>query len=270
MEIYIESFIIQNILINFCLLKMIYFTIKNKTSFFKLLLASLVGTIPSVFIICFLNSTLILNITKFITAGTMLGIAFKQSKKQFVFSFILLFLYTYTFGGLITSLNSNVYYTSFGAVMTSKFSLEVICLIFIMFSYIFELVLKNIKLKISTSNLIYNLTLTQANNRIKINAYMDTGNFLNINGQPVLILDLNTYLKLTKTNLLNFLTIKTNTISTETVNGNRDLKTFNIDKIEIKNGKKVTILNNQIVAINTTNCFKDTNYQALLSPLFLN
>ena len=76
-------------------------------------------------------------------------------------------------------------------------------------------------------------------------------------------------LKLTKKNLIDFLTEKTNTVLTGTVSGQNNLKIINIDKLEIKNGKNKTTLNNPFVAINTTNCFKNTNYQALLSPLFL-
>ena len=269
MEIYIETFLIQNILINFCLIKLVYITTKSKSSFFKILLSSTIGSISSVISVIFLDNNIFLNITKFITAISMIAVAFKQNKKQFITNIILLFIYTYAFGGLITSLSSQTYYTSFGAIMTSKFSIELICVLVIVATYIFELVLRNLKLKIKTNNLLYNLTLTQGKNSIKVNAYLDTGNFLNHNGQPVLILDLDAYLKLTKINIISFYTTKTEEIKTGTVNGHNNLKIFRIDKMEIKNGKSKTELKNQIIAINTTNCFKNTNYQALLSPLFL-
>ena len=268
MEIYVETFILQNILINFCLLKLVYLTTKSKTSFVRLLLASIVGTIPSAYAMLFL-STNMLNLVKVLTSLTMISIAYVQTAKQFFFNILLLFLFTYAFGGIITSLGSSTYYTSFGAIITSKFSLETICIIFIVFTYIFELIVKHLKLKITTNNLIYNLTITHLNKTIKINAYLDTGNFINYNGDPIIILDLETYLKLTNTNLINFLTTKTETVNTSTINGNNNLKVFKIDEIKIKNGKKQIKLKNQMVAINTTNCFKNTNYQALLSPLFL-
>lgn len=269
MTIYIEIFLLQNILINFCLLKLVFLTTKSKTSFIKLLTASIIGSTSSVLAIYFLTNTALINLTKFFTSITMLSVAFKQTKKQLTFNIILLFLYTYAFGGMITSLSNNVHYTNFSAVMTSKFSLELICVLFIVFTYIFELVVKHLKMKVKTNSLIYNLTITQGTNSIKINAYLDTGNFLNHNGQPVLILDLNAYLKLTKTNLINFYTSKTEEIQTFTVSGKNNLKLFNIDKIEIQNNKNKIELKNQIVAINTTNCFKNANYQALISPLFL-
>jgi sigma-E processing peptidase SpoIIGA len=234
-----------------------------------MLTASIVGTIPSILIVLFLNNNLIINIIKFICAFIMLSFAFTQTKKQFIFNYILLFIYTYSLGGIITSLNSNAYYTNFGIVTTSKFSLEQICIIALIFTYILELSVKHLKLKFNTNSLIYSLTLTNEAKSVKINAYLDTGNFLNHNGQPVLILDLNIFLKLTNQNLITFLTSKTQTINTNTVTGTNQLKIFKVDEIKIQNGKTKNILKNQLVAINTTNCFKNTNYQALLSPLFL-
>ena len=269
MEIYIETFILQNVLINFCLLKLIYLTTKPKTSFLKMIVACLIGSFSSVIIIMFLNNVFILNLCKFITATIMLILAFKQSKKHFIFNFILLFLYTYAFGGIISSFGATQYFGTFGTVTTSKFSLEFICIVFIIFTYIFELVVKQLKLKIKTNSLVYNLTLTLNDNSIKINAYLDTGNFINYNGQPVLILDINSYLKLTKMNLIEFLSTKSNEIKTATVNGNNSLKLVQIDTLELNINKTNIKLDKPYVAINTNNCFKNTNYQALLSPLFL-
>ena len=269
MVIYIEIFILQNILINFCLLRLVYLTTKSKTSLFKLILSCIIGTIPSVLAVVILSNNLTINLIKIITATTMISIAFNQNKKEFVFNFILLYLYTFAFGGIILNLSSNSYLTNFGYVTTSKFSLKIICVIFAIFTYFFELSVKHLKLKFSTNSLIYNLTITHSNKTIKLNAYMDTGNFLNHNNQPVLILDLNTYLELTNTNLLSFITKKTEQISTSTVNGENNLKLFRVDEIKFKINKKEIKLNNQYVAINSSNCFKNTNYKALLSPLFL-
>jgi len=259
----------QNILINACLLKLIHSTTKNKTTFFKIFLASLVGSISSVLVITFIENNFILNITKFITAFFMILIAFKQSKKQIISNIILLYLYTYAFGGLVTSFNSQTYHTEFGIITSSKISLELICSLILISTFIFDMVLKHIKFKIKTNSLIYKISLTQNNNTININAYLDTGNFLNHNGKPILLLDINSYLKLTKSNLISFYTSNTETIKTSTVTGNNKLKIFCVDKIQIKNKKSRIELKNQLVAINTTNCFKNANYQALLSPLFL-
>lgn len=268
MTIYIESFLIQNTLINLCLLKLINTTTKTSTTFFKLLFASIVGATSSIVVIFFFNNTLIVNALKLFTAILMITLAFKQGKKQFLTNLILLFLFTYCFGGLITNFSTQTYQTSFGIITTSKINLEFICISIFVLTYIFELVLKHIKTNLKINKLIYTTTLTLGNNTIKINSYLDTGNMLNIAGSPVLILNLDDFLKLSNMNIINFHLSKTQEISTSTVNGNKKLKVFNVDKIELSNGKHSSCFINTPVAISHTN-FQNTNYQALISPLFL-
>lgn len=269
MEIYVEIFLIENILINFCLLKLINSTTKSSTNFFKLFLSSFLGATSSILIIYFIESTLILNIFKLLTATLMISVCFKQSKKQFITNLILLFLFTYTLGGLITNLNSKTHITPLSVMVFNKFSLEIICVIITLATYIFDLVCRHLRLNIKTTNLLYNLTLTQNNKSIKINAYLDTGNFLNHNGQPVLLLDIKAFLKLTNTNLIDFYLTESEKISAGTINGTNYLKIFKIDKVKIQNKTTNIELKNQIIAINTNSSFKNKNYQALLSPLFL-
>lgn len=269
MTIYIEIFLIQNLLVNFCLLKLIHSTTKNRSTFFKLFLASIIGSISSIIAVYFIDNKLTLNAVKFLTAITMILIAFKQSKKQCIINTILLFLYTYALGGFVMNLSVQTYYTPFGFVSTGKIQIEFLCIAISLGTYIFDLVLRHIKLRIHTNNLIYNITIYHGKKSVKINAYLDTGNLINHNGQPVLILDLNTYLKLMNTTLIDFLSQKSETISTGTINGTNRLKLFQVDRIEIKQNKFKNNFNNPLIAISTKNCFKNTNYQALLSPLFL-
>lgn len=269
MTIYIESFIFQNILINLCLLRLVYLSTKTQTTFFKLLLASIIGVIPSLSVSFLANNLFIINILKLLTSTIMILIAFSKKIKQLVFNTILLFIYTYAIGGFILELSSINYLTSFGFITINKISLEIVCLIILVLTYIFEIVIKHLNLKIKTNELIYQLILTNEGKSIKVNAYLDTGNFLNFNGKPILLLDINAYLKLTNSNLIDFYSKKFNEITTKTINGSKNIKILTIDKIEIKNKNKKILLNNQIIAINTNNCFKNSNYQALISPLFL-
>lgn len=268
MTIYIESFLLHNVLINFCLLRLVVITLKSKTNFFRLISASIVGAGFSVISAIFLSNQIILNFLKFACAIITLVIALKQSKKQFIFSIILLFLYTYALGGAIMNLTSTNYYTSFGIISASKFSLELITTLAIVVTYIYEFIAKYIKFKLKTNNLIYPITLYSKEKKIDLQAYLDTGNFLNINGEPVIIVDLKSYLKLSNKNLIDFYLSKNDEIVANTVNGSNNLKLFKIDKIEIKINKERKTYFNQYIAV-SPNKFKDLNYQALLSPLNL-
>lgn len=266
MTVYIESFLIQNLIIDFCLLRLVEITTKSKTTFFRLLLSSLVGASFSVISAIFLKDMFIMNIIKFICAFIMLVCAFKTTWKGYIFNFILLFIYTYAYGGAIMSLSSSTYLTNFGVIMSSKIDLGLITFIIIILTYIFQLVSNHVKNKINLSKLIYTITLHSNKHKIKINAFLDTGNRLTYLGQPVIILDLNSYLALTKQNVVEFYLSKTYEISLGTVAGNNNMKIIKIDSIEINLGKKKKILTNQFVAVNTLNSFKGTNYDALLAP----
>ena len=195
----------------------------------------------------------------------MLLLAFKQTKRQFVFNFILLFIYTFALGGAITSLAGSCYATGFGVIISSKISLEMVLGFVIVLTYLFELVAKHLKFKIKTNNLIYPLTLYFNNNKITINAFLDTGNFLKFNNQPVVIVDLLAYLKLTKENYINFVLNKANTVNLGTVAGKNCLKVFKIDLLDIKVDGKVKSFKDQYIAVNTSASFKHTNYQALIT-----
>lgn len=266
MTIYIEYFLLQNIIINFCLLRLVKITLKPNSSFFKLFLSSLLGAGFSIICAIFITNNTAMNILKICCGLTMILIAFKQSKKGIISSFILLLIYTYAFGGIITSLSSTTYSTSFGVVASIKINLWAICAILIIATYIIEILANHLKIKTQSSNYIYELTLKQNNKTITINAYLDTGNLLNHNGKPVIIIDLSTYLKLTNSNLINFYLSNTETIQTGTVTGSNNLKLFTIEKAIIKHNKKKIELTEQYVAVNSTVHFKNTNYQALISP----
>ncbi len=268
MTIYIESFLIQNILINFCLLKLVKITTHCKTSFFKMLLSSIVGAAFSVFVVIFLKNNLLHNIVKLLCGILMILLAFKGSKKQTIFNFILLFIYTYAFGGFITSISSKTFVTSFGIVTASKFSIELVCVIIIALTFIFEKVTKHIKFKIKTNNLIYPITLFSNGKSLKINAYLDTGNLLNYSGLPVVIINLDSFLKLNNINLIEYLTLNCEKILTNTVTGSKQLNMFKIDKLELKIDGKTRTFTSPYVAVNRQ--FTKTNYDALLGPLFFN
>ena len=271
MTIYIEIFLLQNFLINFCLLRLVYLTIKPKSSIFRLILASLIGSIFSVISAIFIRENNVINILKIICSVSMIYVAFYSKKlniKQLFFEFILLFIYTYSFGGAVIAFSGSCYQTSFGVITSSKINLSMVCIIVIILTYIFELVANVIKNKIKISKYIYKTELTLNNKTISINAYLDTGNLLTHDGQPVVIVDLDTYLNLSNTNLIDFYLNKLETANIGTVLCKSNLKVIKIDKITIKTGQKKVEILSPYIAI-STNKFASGNYSALLSPMLL-
>ena len=217
----------------------------------------------------FINNPLIMNLIKILCAIMIVITAFKQSKKYFIINFILLFMYTYAVSGLITSISSHQIFTSFGMISYINLNLDSICIFVILISYIYEWIARSMKLRINTNSYIYKTTLRHKDKKISINAYLDTGNLLNLDGKPIIIVDLDVYLKLTNTSLITYLTSNSTKLTTNTITGSNSLKIFSIDEIAITIDKRTVKLKNQLIAVNNTNKFKNTNYKALLSPMII-
>ena len=70
-----------------------------------------------------------------------------------------------------------------------------------------------------------------------------------------------------KINLIDFYLLKSEKITTNTVNGCSNLKLFKLDKLELNIKNKSHIITNVFAAINLNANFKNNNYNALLSPM---
>lgn len=265
MNIYIEDFIFQNLIINFCLLRLIKLTTKTITTTTKLIVASLLSALLSLFSTLYISNLTLCNIIKITSMLMMLIIGFKQTKKQMFLNVILLFILNYSFYGVINSFSSFFYYTNFGIISVSNINLSHLPIAFLILSYIYEFYCKQAKIKHKQNNYIYKICLKHNKKTITTQAFLDTGNMLNYLGEPVIILDLNTYLNLTNINLINFYLTPAKEINLSTLAGNEKLKLFQIDELTVIVNNKRKIIKNQYVAINNNNIFTHTNYHALLS-----
>ena len=268
MTIYIESFMLENVLINFCLLRLVKISTKAHTTTFRLIVSSIIGAAFSLVGAMFLTNHIMLNIFKFVSGICMIGVCFKSKFKGQLVNFILLFVYTYALAGGIMALSGTSYITSFGAIMVSKISQIAVCVIVTILTYIFELVSKHFKVRLKTNSFIYSVTLFDGKRKIKLNAYLDTGNMLNVDGSGVLILDSAELCKLKNISMVD-VCLNKNCIMTGTVSGSGGLKLYKIDRMQIKSGFKHKEFKNPYVATSLSSSFLDTNYQALLSPLFI-
>lgn len=267
MVIYIEKFLFQNIIINFCLLRLVYLTSRFKTSTPRQIFSATIGAIFSVLVASRIYNITYVNIIKFLCSIIMIICAFKTNFKQFIYSFILLFIYTYALGGAIMTISSNSTITTNGIIMTSKFNLDIVTLLIIFLSYIFEISLKQTKNRLLNGNFIYSIELILKNKIIKLKAFIDTGNNLSYNGQPVIVLDSEYFFKLI--DLSNYLNLNPEKISSSTIFGNKNLQLYQLDELKIYTPKTIKTIKNQYVALDFTHTFKHTNYQALLSPALI-
>ena len=160
MTIYIEEFLIQNIIINFCLLKLIHSTTKPTTSFFRMLIASVLGAGFSVLSAIYISNSHAMNILKILCAITMVTLAFKQTIKNRISSLLLLLIYTYALCGVVTTICGTSYATTFGMVISCKINMNYVCLIITFASYIFDMIARHLSFKFKQTNYHFNMKQT--------------------------------------------------------------------------------------------------------------
>lgn len=270
MEIYIEDFILQNSLINMCLLRLTQLTTKNQTNLFKIIFASIIGTGFNVLCAGFVANAAIINLLKVVCAFVMLKICFKISFKQVIGNMLLLFAYTLALCGLVDLMCGGSNFSSGGIMFANNIHLWQVLTICLVGSYLLGFVSRQIKLKLNLSNLIYPITLKQSGNSLSVQAFLDTGNMLNIYGQPVLVLDLDSYLRLTKQTYIDYLLKQNshNSLNLQTVSGCNKLNLYQVEELQITINHKTKIIDSAMVAVSNQK-FSSGNYQALLSPAFL-
>jgi stage II sporulation protein GA (sporulation sigma-E factor processing peptidase) len=201
-EIYIEDIILDNLIINFFIL---FFTAKllkinRKLIFF--IISAIIGVIFTIFNLYINLYATWLLLYKFLTAITMILVAFKiQSFKQFAlnfFTFLLVtalfggfcFLVAFTFGEIILT-DGNIYYHL-------SLPMWLIILVFFVIAALLFKILDVLKLKNLNANFTYKTILLANNKSLKIFAFLDTGNTLMdpLTGKPVNIITYNNFNKI--------------------------------------------------------------------------
>lgn len=267
MEVYIEDAILQNLLINFMLLKLTAFCIRDKISFIKIFLSATVGTIFAVILVFFNLNFYFSLVLKALCGLIMILIVTKKiSIKKFLFSYFIFLTSTFIMGGLILSLQNSF----------SGFDINYALLVIFVFYVILKNLVNEFYRKRTVTNFIYDLTLQNENKKIDIRVYLDSGNLLqdDKSGLPILIVNFNTFEKIfiDKVNIFDYLTqkldkkIKGHYIVYRTLSGTDKMFVCKIDKISIKNTFKKEI--NVLLGLGK-NTFKNKDYEGLLSPLAL-
>lgn len=180
MVIYVDEMFLENFIMNYLIIYMTGYILKNKTIWYKRVLGAGVGAVYVIF-------SYILNVTiyqefiyKFILSAFIILISFNiGGVKDFIKSFFVFYLITFMIGGVsfgfIYLLNIKIN-TYDGGVYIEKFPLQVIIIstftVFICVKII-GIILKN-KMRFNTTILPIEIFLN--NKKIRVDALFDTGN----------------------------------------------------------------------------------------------
>ena len=284
MEVYIEYVVLDNLIINYVLLRLTNYTLKLNANKCLCFFSSVVGTIVAVLIplIKFnLNATLnnFMLILLKVVLGFIMVLIIKKPKSflNFLTTFFMFLTYTFVLGGmcfgLIYMLNLQ---TTFSGILMFGFEIPVslflllgICYLKILFSLI-----KLVKHRCNYSKFYYDVKLSVNNKKVVVTGFLDSGNQIKILDNAIVVINYKTLLKLypnlnfeklivgrlTETGLKN-----AKMINVVNSSGKTKMLTFMLDEITIVGeNNRVLSLKNYVVGLAKTNF--NGNFDCLLSP----
>lgn len=264
MQIYIEYFLIDNIIINLIVLYLVGFTLRVKLNKFLVLFVSLLGAIFSV-VYGRLNLINVFDFIYKILIGVVMILCLKKFKscKQFLIFYILFVTYTFVSGGfcyaILSLFNIN---TNSSNILIYDFKIPISLFILCVFVYLLLLVklITFLVKRNSIDQFYYDIVLKVNGKSYLLKGYLDTGNkMFDTNIQKgVNILSLGVFCKIFKNFpmqkiLLNSVTkndlLNAHYITCNTVNSKEKMLIFEIDEIEIKNKKNTIIQKNVLFGL---------------------
>lgn len=183
MKILLEYVFIENMVLDYILLKETMWISKHKTKNKKLLIASFVGTMYVVLMLIFKLDILNYAISKMLLAFTITYIAFRPKKTGEYFKLVLMFF-------VVSMVNTGTM-----VVIKQIFNIGKTSILLNILIYIFNLLFakfillklwKIYKDEITKRNLIYNVKLTVNGKNYSYKGFLDTGNTVYSNGMPII------------------------------------------------------------------------------------
>ncbi|MBO4815724.1 MAG: sigma-E processing peptidase SpoIIGA [Clostridia bacterium] len=195
MTIYIDIIFLENFILNFILLYAVGIETKSKIKHYRIIIASLVGSIYAIILYVIKNKFLCSIVMKFLLSIVMVYICFEtKSIKKLFKTLIYFYLTSFVFGGgalaLIYMVNTGKISIQNGIIQGRYTILTIMTGVIIAFIFII-IVFRLIKSKISKNDLICNIEIRINNKEVKTKAMIDTGNLLKepITNIPVIIVE---------------------------------------------------------------------------------
>lgn len=281
MVVYLEDAIFDTTIINFVILYLSLYSLRQKIKIYKVILSALFGCLLSIGLTFFTLPQWLNISSKLLCGGVMATIVLPNFSFRLLSVFFLVFLsFTCLIGGfcffIIYLLGGEVYSLT---SMSYNLPISLGFITILIWLYVFFLI-KIIQIfykKQKLESFYYDIKLCANYKTIKIKAYLDSGNLLQDpkTGLPVLILNLKTFLKLFED--------KINAI--DCINGKLPIKIGGkyIDFYSVGKMEKLYVFEPQMVQLATKNNiqqkklnvligvsinnFNNQNFDALLSPL---
>lgn len=195
MTIYLDIIFLENFILNLILLYAVGIETKSKIKFYRIIIASILGSIYAIILYIVKNEFFYSIVMKFMLSIVMVYLSFKtRSFKELLKKILYFYLTSFVFGGgalaLIYIVNTGKISIQNGQIQGSYTILTIMIGIIIAFiTIIIAFRLK--KNKISKDDLMCNIEIKINNKEVKTKAMIDTGNLLKepITNIPVVVVE---------------------------------------------------------------------------------
>ena len=260
MIVYIEYVIIDNVIIDYLILKATFALTGYPTAKKWLLFSAFFGAAVALTYPLTQSLPLLSVPVKILSGLTMLLIAGKyKTIKSFYITALIFFLFTFLTGGAITGI-----YNLLGLPYSTEISVALITLpVYLIIKGLLNVIKFIYKRKDSVA-LTYKIKLCMFDKEVDCLGFMDTGNSLFDGDRPVIVCHKGVAKKLIGDNIIKIKFIKLNV---STINGEKQKIAFRLDKLTLYNGDEPNIYNNVTVCINES-AFGE-NCDVILHPALL-
>ena len=240
MTVYIEDVLIENFLVTFFTLSIVYSFQKQEKSKMRVFLSCIFASLITLLYPIFNLNNIFLFLLKIFIGYIICLIAYNgKTLKNQLFFVCMFFITTSIYGGI----NLCIYFAIYGNFESTK-KLPTIFIVFSLYiiTYFLKQCQKKLYQKKNINNFIFNIKIKNNNEIIKTIAYLDTGNILTDTqtGNPVVLVNYKIFNKINKNfSAINFLTDSfkglknAHKIEVKTATSKTQLLAFCVDELKI-------------------------------------
>ncbi len=200
MTIYIEYVLIDNIVMDYVILRLMELTTGRKYARASKLLVCIIGGCMALFLPLIINYKLLSFLYKICTS-IILVLCIKRYKKfkEFISYYLMFFAYTFFVGGMCLGVIElmGIEYTMSSVVMYNfDYPFGVFALILIVVIKVMTRTVKLIKNKFKNSTFMYKVKIVDEGRTVSGYGFLDTGNLVSYNGQGVAIITIDMFRRL--------------------------------------------------------------------------
>ena len=266
MEVYIEYVILDNLIIDYLIVFFTQYLLSAKYKKINMFLAVSFGVVCAVVLPLFSIRNIYLISIK-VLIGIVMTIILKKyaNIREFLTTCIVLFTMTFVFGGLCLGVcNLLGLSISGGQVIINgyEFPMSIFVVFGSIYIYLFIQLIKYLKHKNKILNYYYDVEIKQNNNRYYLRGYLDSGNKLFDNNNPVVVISFKQFMKIFKDYPIEKIPLGSapnnpHYIRTLSVGDKSKLLILDIDEITIKNNEKSGVYRNVKLGISKVNFSSD-------------